>query len=484
MKNLKNATISASVWNFGNIVVSQVRTFIVSWILARWFLGPEDFGLIGLSMAFSGLVDSFVDFGLGNAIIQKKDVSQLEKSTVFFVNLLFGCTLTVISYFSAPISAWYFDIPELKSVVQVLSFSFLIKGVSSIHGPLLKKELNYKKHFIIGSISGIVSGILGVFLAYREFGVWSLVYMQITGWVIVVILLWFFSKWRPSFEFNLSSIKELWNFGYKNSLSQFLDSAFVKFDALVIGKLFSAFDLGIYDRGKSLVRLVVRYAFSSFGNVLFPSFSKMNSDYDQIKNSLIKLLNIVCLITFLLTGLLVISAKEMIVFVYTEKWVLSAEIFILLGSFSFVHTIPNVLNSPLLALGKSKEVLKTQVVTRFLYLLAIIPAYFYGINAFVFSSMGASTIGLFLSSYFIKKNLNISILTQTKVFLTYAIPCYSLIVFAVFTKKYIELSNLTSIICYSFYYLICYILLMIVTKNLAIRELKKIVLMLLKKDKV
>ena len=465
------------------MLVGQVRTFIVSTILAR-LLMPEDFGLLGMAMVFASLTDSFVDFGFGNAVIQKQEVNKLQLATVFWINMLMALVLGVIMYFSAPLVAVYFEMPKLEPITKLMSLTFLIKGLSTLQNALYKKELDFKTPFKIGLFSGIISGVLGIVLAYSGYGVYSLIYSQIAGWVIGTLLIWYFSSWRPSLLFSLKEVKPLWSFGYKYSLSIFIDSVFSRLDTIIIGKLFSAATLGLFYKAKSLNKLVVQYAFTSFSGVLFPSLSKLANDKEKLREVLVRILHLVCFTTFLFSGLMFINAESVIVLLLTEKWIGSVPIFQILALFSFIYTIPTILNSPVLSIGESGAILKVEIYKKSLYLLAIPVAIYYGLYAYILATIVAAMIGILLNLGLVRKFFGFKILEFFKLFLKYAI------VFAVLTGiDYLfcdfEMNYFLSILLKSIVYVALYmIFIALILKTEGFNEFKNILIGLLTKMKI
>jgi teichuronic acid exporter len=465
------------------MLVGQVRTFIVSTILAR-LLMPEDFGLLGMAMVFASLTDSFVDFGFGNAVIQKQEVNKLQLATVFWINMLMALVLGVIMYFSAPLVAVYFEMPKLEPITKMMSLTFLIKGLSTLQNALYKKELDFKTPFKIGLFSGIISGVLGIVLAYSGYGVYSLIYSQIAGWVIGTLLIWYFSSWRPSLLFSLKEVKPLWSFGYKYSLSIFIDSVFSRLDTIIIGKLFSAATLGLFYKAKSLNKLVVQYAFTSFSGVLFPSLSKLANDKEKLREVLVRILHLVCFTTFLFSGLMFINAESVIVLLLTEKWIGSVPIFQILALFSFIYTIPTILNSPVLSIGESGAILKVEIYKKSLYLLAIPVAIYYGLYAYILATIVAAMIGILLNLGLVRKFFGFKILEFFKLFLKYAI------VFAVLTGiDYLfcdfEMNYFLSILLKSIVYVALYMIFnALILKTEGFNEFKNILIGLLTKMKI
>lgn len=433
----------------------QLRSFVVSIILARLLL-PEDFGLLGMAMVFSGIAASFVDFGFGNAVIQKQRVSRVQLSTIFWINMLMALILGLIMFATAPLVASYFEMPKLKAITQIMSLTFLVKGLSTLQGALFKKKLDFKTPFKIEIVSGVMSGALGIYLAYTGFGVYSLIYSEILGWTIATILMWSFSTWKPAFLFNLNEVKELWNFGYKYSLSIFIDSFFNRLDTIVIGKIFSASTLGLFYKAQSLNKMVVQYAFNSFSGVLFPSLARLAQDKVKLKEVTIRILHIVCFTTFLFSGLMFINAESIIVILFTEKWMGSVPIFKILGLFSFIFTIPSVLNAPILSTGNSGAILKIEIVKKILYLLAIPLAIYYGLYAYIIGTIVAAILGMLLNLFIVENIIRYKMTEFFKLFLSYAIPFFIFMAIDFLIPSF-EINHFIQLVSKSSLFLILYI---------------------------
>lgn len=418
-ESLKKSTIGAASWNLATMLANHLKTFVVSLILAR-ILNPEDFGLLGMATVFASITESFVDFGFGNAVIQKKDVNRLQLSTVFWVNNIFAVILCILMYSSSSVVAAYFEMPRLVAITRLMSLTFIIKGLSTLQNALYKKSLNFKTPFKISIISGSISGIFGILLALQEFGVYSLIYAQISGWVISTALIWYYSNWRPSFEMDLLSIKNLWNFGSKYTAARFIDAVFLRMDTLVIGKVFSASILGIFYKAQSLNKLVVQYAFNSFSNVLFPSFSRLTEDKKRLKYSAVRVLHIVCFTTFFFAGLLYINAESLIVLLYTDKWLESVPLFKIMALYTFTVTLPPILNAPILALGHSGEVLRLEVKKKILYVFAIPVGIRFGLEAYLWSTMIVGLIGILILLPVAKRVYGLGLLEYWRIFAVYS----------------------------------------------------------------
>ncbi|RCW90262.1 lipopolysaccharide biosynthesis protein [Winogradskyella arenosi] len=468
MKNLNKSTQKAVSWNLLKIIFGNARTFIVSIILAR-LLEPEDFGLIGMAMVFAYFCDTIFDLGFGSAIIQRKSVTQEQKSTVFYINMLLGVFFGLAMYFSAGLIAGFFDMPLLEDISKVMSVTFLIKGVTSLQRSLFAKELNFKTPFVSEMIGGIISAIFGIVLALNGYGVWSLVYSQVLNWVLNSLVLWIMSSWRPSFEFNLNSVSDLWKFGYKQSLTVFIETFFNRLDTIIIGKIFDAAALGLFYKAKSLVRITIQYAFGAFSGVLFPSFSLINEDIERQKRLFRTILSFTCFSTFLLSGLLVINAKEIIVILYTEKWIGSVIILKIFGFFTYAITISSVLTPAVLSRGESGALLKVEVYKKVMALIPIPIAYFYGLNYFLIAGFILGNIGLIFNMNLMHKYFNIKISEQLAVIGKHFFPFLLLITVFYFLDQVLEFNNIVAVILKSSIYIIVFVGINMLLKSIGLQ---------------
>jgi O-antigen/teichoic acid export membrane protein len=253
-------------------------------------------------------------------------------------------------------------------------------------------------------------------------------------------------------------------------------------DTLVIGKVFSASVLGLFYKAQSLNQLVVQYAFSSFAGVLFPSFSKMGEDKERLRAAMLRILNLVCFTTFLFSGLMYINAEAIIVILLTEKWIGSVPIFKLLAVFSFIYTLPTILVSPILSLGKSGAILKVEVAKKMLYLFAIPAAIYLGLYAYISSTILAAVAGMGINLYLINYYFGYKPTSFIRLFLKYFFPFVLLLVIDYFTPVLIN-NNFISIIFKSIIYFILYIGYNKIRGNLGYIEFNNVLSLLLEKIK-
>lgn len=214
MDSTKNNIISSLFWKFAERIGAQGVNLIVSIVLAR-ILAPEDYGIVALVTIFITISNVFIENGFSTALIQKKDADDLDFSSVFYCNMLISIILYIIIFFLSPFVARFYDNMQLIPVLRILAISVLVSGVKSIQNAFVSRKMIFKKFFICTSVGTIASAIIGIWMAYKGYGVWALVAQQLTNTIIGTIMLWITVKWRPKFEFSVSRVKVLFGFGWK-----------------------------------------------------------------------------------------------------------------------------------------------------------------------------------------------------------------------------------------------------------------------------
>jgi teichuronic acid exporter len=271
--NVRHQVISGVKWNAVGQFGSQGILFFVSIILARILL-PEEFGLIGMLFIFTGISTVFIGSGLGAALIKKKNCTNADFSTVFFYNIAVSLVFFVAMFFSAPYIATFYNEPELTNIARITSFLFVINAFGMIQITILQKELQFKTLNMIQIVAVIISAAVSIFMAYNDFGVYSLVWQQIIFALVANLLYWLGSAWKPALVFSKASFRELFGFGSRLLLSALLDQIYVTIDSMLIGKIFNAEQLGYYTRAKSTRDMPVSNSTGILTKIVFPIFAK------------------------------------------------------------------------------------------------------------------------------------------------------------------------------------------------------------------
>lgn len=220
MQNTKNSVLSSLFWKLAERIGAQGVNLIVSIVLAR-ILAPEDYGIIALVTIFITISNVFIESGLPTALIQKKDADDLDFSSVFYCNIVISIILYIIIFFVSPFIAQFYNNEQLTSVLRVLAITVLIAGLKSVQNAYVSRKMIFKKFFICTSIGTIGSAFLGIYMAYKGFGVWALVTQQLTNTIVDTIMLWITVRWRPIAKFSFSRLKKLFGFGWKMLCSRF-----------------------------------------------------------------------------------------------------------------------------------------------------------------------------------------------------------------------------------------------------------------------
>lgn len=421
VSEIKTKGLKAASWNFLNMMVNQLRNFIVSLVLAR-LLTPSDFGLVSMAMVLNSILDFLVDFGFSSAVVRNKTISIVQTSTIFWLNIILGCVCSVLVFGSAPILARFYEMPALQCIVYVTSWSFLISSFGTLQTSLFQRDLNFRKPFMAKLFSGITSGVIGIILALCDYGVWALVYSNLTGWMLYSVSIWLMSKWRPKFVFDFKSVSDMVSFGWKITLSTLINRIVRQLDTFIIGKLFSPASLGLFNRAQSLNHLVIDYSFSSIRTVMLPSLSKLQDDHEMLRYSVIKLLHVISFLTFLVAGLMYTCANDLILFLYGPQWIGSVEIFKIIGLFSIAVCLPVVFDTVLTVVNQMTLYLWISVLSNLIKLLSIPIGLIYGFLGYIWAVSIAQFINLIPRMIATYKSINLSVHKQILIVFSYITP--------------------------------------------------------------
>lgn len=420
MSELSIKTSKGVFWNFIEFSGQQIITLVVSIILAR-ILMPEQFGLIGLLAIFIAIAQSIMDSGFGSALIQKKDVTQIDENSIFFFNIVTGIVLVIILVFIAPLIATYFDEPLLLPLTRVLSFSVLINSFSQVQAIKLNKTLDFKSLMKVTLISSFISGTISIILALYGFGVWALAFQTIVASLVRAISLWLISKWRPAWTFSFDSLKSMFSFGSRIFLSGILDSIFFNIYQPLIGKLFSIQDVGYFDRARNLERISIQPAGLILGRVMFPALSTIQDEKTRMSSAVREILISTVFFHFPMMFGLICLAEPIILILLTDKWASSIPYFQILCLVGIIHPFQIINLNILRATGKSKLFLNLEVFNKITIILVIFITYRFGIKALLLGQLLSSSVNYFAGRYFISREINYPIFKQLADIAPYAI---------------------------------------------------------------
>ena len=426
MKDLREKAVSGLLWSAFERFGQQAAVFVVQIFLAR-LLAPDQFGLIAMVAVFMTLSSIVADAGFSQALVQRKEVGDKEISTVFYFNLGISCVMTLLLCLAAPFIAAFYEFEELTLILRVLSIRLVFGAFGSVQGAILSRQLLFNKIFWVTLPSTLISGIIAIVLAFNGFGVWALVGQTLIQSILQSSAFWFSSDWRPKYIFDTQCLKEMFPYGSRLALSSFLHQGFQSVYILVIGKVFSAADLGYFQRARSLQRLPVENIQGILGRVTFPLFSKIQNDPPRIKRGMRKALQLSALIVFSGMALLAAISEPLVVTLIGEKWLPAVPYLTWLCLFGAVFPLHAMNVNLLLSIGRSDLMLRLEVLKKTLILINILITYRYGIQEMIYGMVVTSIIGLCVNTFYTKKFIDYSLYQQLKDLIP--MICIALVVF-------------------------------------------------------
>lgn len=404
---------SGFIWRLLERFGAQGVTLIVSIALAR-IISPKIYGNIALVMIFITIMQVFVDSGLGNSLIQKKDSDDTDFSTVFWFNVFFCIALYGILFFAAPFIAFWFKIEEFTSVLRVLGLTIVISGVKNIQQAYVSKRMQFKK-FFFSTIGGtICAAIIGILMAIKGYGIWALVAQHIVNVLIDTVILWVTVKWKPKFVFSFSRLKSLYSYGWKILVSSLIDTIYNDIRSLIIGKMYSSEDLAYYNKGNQFPTLLVSNINSSIDSTLFPAMSLVQDDRERIKAITRRSIKVSTFIIFPMMAGLVACASPFVRFVLTDKWIDAIPFLQIISIALAFYPISTANLSAMKAIGRSDLYLKLEICRKSINLIILFIAMWFGPLAIAFSLLMNSLVNSFINSIPNKKLLNYGYLDQIK----------------------------------------------------------------------
>ncbi len=411
--NLKNKTISGIFWQFCQNGFGQIVNFIVTVLLAR-LLMPEEFGIVAIAGMFIVITGPFVECGFGSVLIQKKDVDEFDYYTTFWAQLCFSIIVYLVLFVSAPLFSTLFSQCELTSVIRVLSTGIILGALGGIPKVILNKELAFKKFFQVTFFGTILSGIVGVVLAYCGLGVWALVVQSLFSIIITNIILYVKVGWFPKMFFSFIRFKKIFFIGLKYMSSNLIGIFFGQLKGFIIGLKYTSADLAYYNRGESGPSIFSRNIVSSINAVLFPVFSKLQDDKSAVKNAVRRSIKTGTFLFFpFLMGLAAI-ADNVVVVLYTNKW-LACIPFMQIFCISECFTILNAANlKALTGMGKVDDILKMELYKKPVMIAVFLVTMFISPLAIAVGMLFYTIYTTIINAYPIKKYIGYSIKEQLK----------------------------------------------------------------------
>lgn len=411
--SLKSKTIQGTGWSAVENIIRMGVTFVVSIVLAR-LLSPEDYGLVGILTIFIAIFNVIVDSGFTNALIRKKNVTDIDYSTVFYTNLVLSVALSALLFYSAKPIAVFFDRWELVDITRAMSSVVVINAFTIVQRARTNKAIDFKTQAKITFISSIGSGVVGITIAYNGFGVWALVCQQVSNQLLSTIFFWIYNKWVPKLIFSWASFKEMWTFGSKLLASGLIDTAWREMSQVVIGKYYSPATLGLYTRARQFADLFSLNLTSIVQRVSYPVFSSIQDDRVRLKSAYQRVIKTTMLPTFVLVLGMASCAESTINVLIGEQWLMCVPMLQIICASSMLYPLQALNLNMLQVQGRSDLFLKLEIAKKIISIGPLLLGIFVDIYLMLAGNFVASIVAYYLNAYYSGPFLNYSIKEQVK----------------------------------------------------------------------
>lgn len=412
--DLKLKTKKSLYWSFLNQFANYGIQFAIGIVMAR-LLSPADYGITALPAVFMAVAGIFVDGGgFGSALVRKPEITEKDLATSFYYSIVVGLFCYLSLFFASPWIAAFYNAPILKDIMKVTAIGFLIGPLNIPQTIILKRRLDFKTPTKVNITCRILSGIVGLTLAFIGYGVWALVLSSLFSSIVSLILNWWVVRWYPKTGWSKESFKYLWNYGNKMMGAQLLNTLYNNITPVIIGKFFSPALLGVYNRAQGYAALPSNNISGAISSVTFPVISKIQDDPERLERAYRKMLRTAAFIIFPLMMVLSALARPLIIVMITEKWeacILLLQIICFNKMWWPIHAM-NV--NLLLVKGRTDLFLRLEIIKKILGLCILCSTLPFGIVAFCVGGVISSVICLFINTYYTGKLINVGFWVQMK----------------------------------------------------------------------
>ena len=411
--SVKKQAVSGFMWRLLERCGAQGVTLIVSIILSR-LLAPEVYGTIALISVFIIILDVFVNSGFGNALIQKKDADDIDFSSVFYFNIFACILLYALLFFTAPLIAEFYELEDLTALIRVLGLTLLLSGIKNVQQAYVSKNLLFK-NFFYATIGGTIgAAVVGIWMAYKGYGVWALVAQQLFNNTVDTIILWIIVKWRPKKVFSFERLKSLFSYGWKLLASNLLDTMYNQLRQLIIGKMYTKTALAYYNKGSEYTHPIITNINTAMDSVLLPVMSNAQDEIDTVRMMTRRAITTGTYIIWPMMIGIAACAEPIVRILLTEKWlpcVPYIRIFCIVYAFYPIHTAN--LNA-IKALGRSDLFLSLEIIKKIVGFAIIFSTMWHSVMAMAYGLILSSVLSQIINAWPNRKLLNYSYGMQIK----------------------------------------------------------------------
>lgn len=409
-KKIKEKVLSGLIWTFGERILAQGVSFVLSIILAR-ILMPNEYGIIAMVMVFINIANVFTSTGFGESLVQKKNADELDFSTVFYCTLGMSVVIYIILFTCAPYIAKFYHTKEIVLVLRILSLKIIMSSIATVQHAYVQKQMMFKKFFFSTLGGTVISGVLGIMLAYAGAGVWALVVQYLINTIIDIMVLFITVPWHPEFLFSLKRAKCLMNFGWKLVLANLINAVYNELRSLIIGHSYSSAALAYYNKGNQIPALAITNIDTAIGTVVFPAMSETEGKerLKAIGRRAMKTTSYIILP--IMIGLIIVS-RPLILLLLTEKWENSIIFMQILCLYWMTQPIQTTNWQIIKAVGRSDLCLKLECLKKSIGIIMILVSMQFGVTAIAISAALFGFVSMVINILPNKKLINYSIKEQ------------------------------------------------------------------------
>lgn len=438
-ESLKSKTVKGVAWSGVDNVTQFGVGFVVSIVLAR-LLSPDDYGLIGIIAIFTAVCNSLIYGGFGTALIRKKEATDEDYNTVFWVNLISSLFLYAVIFLCSPLIADFFKREELIALTRVSALGMIIGALALVQQTILTKYIDFKTQTKITFIASIISGVVGISMALLGFGVWALVFQGLVSSIARTLLLWIYNKWIPNFRFSYQSFQELFGFGWKLMASGLLDTVWKQLYQVVVGKFYNPATLGQYTRANGFSELFSSNLTNVIQRVTYPVLSNIQDEKERMVVAYRKIIKITMFISSISMFALGAVSEPLLYCLIGPKWHEAATYLPLICISASTYPLHSINLNMLQVQGRSDLFLGLEIIKKVIAVGPFLIGAFVGIIPMLYTNLITTVIAFFLNSHYSGKMLGYSSWMQLKdVSSSYGIA--SVVAFSVFLLKFLPISN-------------------------------------------
>lgn len=438
-QSLKDKTVKGVGWSAADAFLAQGVSFIVGLVLAR-LLTPEEYGLIGIVLIFVTILLSVVDCGFSNAMIRKLKVTKEDYDTLFIVNILISLAMYGILYASAPFIEYFFALPQLVALTRVTGLLLIFQALSIVQYTILSRNVDFKTKTKASLISAIISGVLGITMALGGYGVWSLVYQQLSRQLLYSLFLWTYIKWWPKLSFSIDSFKYMWGFGWKLLVSGLLDKIWAQLYQVVVGKFYSPATLGQYSRSKEYANIFSSNLTTIVQRVSYPVLSQVQDDKERMVSAYRRVIKTTMFVTAIILISMAAVSEPFIYCLIGPQWLDAAKFLPYICISMSLYPLHAINLNMLQIQGRTDIFLYLEIIKKIIALGPICLGIFMNIYWMLIGTILTGIIAFFLNSFYTGKRLGYSSWMQLKDIA----PSYGvafLVALSVYFFKYLPISN-------------------------------------------